>query len=356
MRNIFRYPFACFLLLINASVYGEYPARQKKILLISGETQGNDSVASLRLAIQRQAETGLPTRIVLKGRFVIDQPLRLTADNNYIEIEATKDNPAELVASNGVKQGVVVTGSVNARIAGLRIRGFAQDGILVTNARGVIIDDNVVQETFSKAWSQGAIHLTGTVTGAMIRRNLVTGADYAGILVDTDATADISGVQITSNHVHETCRRVHDCGAIYVNDRGRRSRGILIANNEVSDFGPVAVGGRGIYVDDWASHVTVLNNRIAGPGQFAFQIHGGNYNRIERNSVDMTKIAIPLMYQAAIDGTRASMTNNIVSNNIFVRSRNGSPVVVPAYDRTGEGAVKFSRNQQCVGRDCSFIR
>lgn len=134
------------------------------------------------------------------------------------------------------------------------------------------------------------MQLIGSVAGSIVRDNVIDGADYAGILFGTNKNSDVSGARITGNQVRDTCGRVRDCGAIYINDRGRRSSNILIADNQVSGFGPLAARGRAIYIDDWASHVTVRRNKIAGPGFNAFQIHGGHDNIIEQNSVDMQGI------------------------------------------------------------------
>lgn len=316
---------------------------------IAGGAKDGSDVAALVRAIEQQRQTRRPSRIVLTGTFHVRQTIRLTADNAGLIIESDFPNTAQLVAIGVVARGIEIRRAEGVRIAGLKLRGFAQDGILASDTTKIVIEGNTIEETRSDGWSQAAIHLTGTVTSATVRDNIVRGADYAGILVDTIHTSDVSKVRIIGNQVGDTCRRVYDCGAIYVNDRGRRSRDILIANNQVMGFGPVSVGGRAIYVDDWASHVTVRKNHIAGPGRFAFQIHGGRDNRIEGNTVQMRDISTLLLYQPAVGGTRAQMTGNHFKDNHIVSVVDEAATITPA-DRKGEGAIAIGRNRMYSGR------
>lgn len=259
-----------------------------------------------------------------------------------------------LIAIRDASRGIEIISTSNVTIEGVRLTGFARDGIFASNSRNLTIRSVTVKETRATNWSQGGIHLTGTSTGALLEANTVEGSDYAGIIFDTDVTSDVSDVIIRSNRVTSSCRRVHDCGAIYVNDRGRRSRNIIIANNVITDFGPISVEGRGIYLDDWASHVTVRGNRIAGPGRFAFQIHGGHDNHITGNHINMNGITSPLLYQAALDGTRAVMTGNVVTDNVFYQ-RTGMRTVFASGERAGAGALRFHLNRQCIVKQCILI-
>lgn len=294
--------------------------------------------------------------VILSGRFALAKPLRVTAAGSGLQLRSLPARPAMLVATHGAARGIEVIGASNVLIEGIGLSGFAHDGIFASNSRNLTIRSVMVEETGSNAWSQGGIHLTGTSTGALVEGNTVEGADYAGIIVDTNAASDVSDIKIWNNRVMRSCRRVHDCGAIYVNDWGRRSRNILIADNIVTNFGAVAVAvaGRAIYIDDWASHVTVRGNRIAGPGRFAFQIHGRHDNLITGNSIHMAGIASPLLYQAAMDGTRTVMTRNGVADNVFTHRAGGRTAFTPG-EHAGAGAVRLRRNRQCIARSCTTI-
>lgn len=289
--------------------------------------------------------------VTLSGRFPLAAPLRISNVNSGLHIHSSAKEPAILVAVLQAKRGMDIIAASDVTIEGIVLVGFAHDGIFANNSRNLTIRSVTVIETGSTAWSQGSIHLTGTSTGALVETNTIQGANFAGIVVDTDAASDVSNITIRNNRVTRSCRRVHDCGAIYVNDRGRRSRNILIVDNFVDDFGPISVGGRGIYIDDWASYVTVRGNRIAGPGRFAFQIHGGHNNFITGNSIEMADIASPLVYEAAIGGTRATMTKNVVTDNVFTHRAVGHTAFTPG-DQVGAGAVRLQRNRQCDASRC----
>lgn len=309
------------------------------------------AVTELRALLQEGGETC----INLSGRFPLAAPLVITAAASGLKIRSPQAAPATLVAVDGGARGIEVIAASNVTIEGLELIGFAHDGIFASNSRNLTIRSVTVNETKSTAWSQGSIHLTGTSTGALIEANTVDGADYAGIIIDTEAGSDVSNTLIRNNRVTRSCRRVHDCGAIYVNDRGRRSGNILISDNVVTDFGPFAVGGRGIYLDDWASHVTVRRNRIIGPGRFAFQIHGGHHNRIAGNHIDMAAIETPLLYQAAVDGSREVMPGNVLEGNVFHVGAGGRVALSPV-TRTGAGAIRLRRNRQCIAGRCKIVR
>ncbi|MCD2317283.1 right-handed parallel beta-helix repeat-containing protein [Sphingomonas sp. IC-11] len=289
--------------------------------------------------------------ILVSGTFFLDHPLRLTSGNAGSKIVSAPGNMATFIGRSGASRGLEIIGADDVVVQSIKFSSFQREGVYAQNARRVTIRSVAVEDIRSNAWSQGAVHLTGVSTDALIENSTIDGADYAGIIIDTDATSDISGTRILNNRVQHSCRRIHDCGAIYVNDRGRVSRNIVIAGNVVTDFGPLSSGGRGIYLDDWASHVAVRNNYISGPGHFAFQIHGGRDNRITHNIVDMAHIYTALLYQAAAGSTRAAMMGNVVADNIFTRHAAPGPVF-KVTDYTGAGGVSLRRNRQCIVKQC----
>lgn len=339
------------LILLLLAIPGAASAKQAPptVTRIAGGAADGSDVARLVRAIEQQRQARRPGRILLTGTFRLEQPIRLTAENSGLAIEAAYPRAARLVAAGGTARGIEIRRANDVRIAGLRLHGFSQDAIYAVDTARITIERNIVEETRSTRWSEGAIHLTGSATDAVIRDNIVKGADYAGIIIDTHVRSDISRATIIGNQVRDTCRRVHDCGAIYVNDRGRKSSNILIANNEVANFGPIAVGGRAIYIDDLASHVTVRRNRIAGPGRYAFQIHGGRNNIIEHNRVDMKGVDTLLRYIPRFDSKREEMTGNRFADNVVVSFARKEPAIAPP-DREGAGAIAAARNRIHAGR------
>jgi parallel beta-helix repeat protein len=285
--------------------------------LADGNTPAS-ALYTLERARDAARSTGSNVTIYIIGILPRSSPLRLDARDKGDVITAAPGNRAEMRAIGNADIGILLTNVKNVTVSNVTISGFKSDGIRVSNSSNVTILNNTIKNTLSTAWSQGAIHLTGSVPGALIKGNTIKGADYAGIIVDTTFTSDISNIVIAKNIVTDTCRKIVDCGAIYVNDRSRKSSNILIEHNIVTGFGPDNVLGRGIYLDDWASHTMVHNNRISGPGTYAFMIHGGNHNTISGNLVDMKDIGRVLLYQPAANQPWFTMVNNVIRDNTFL--------------------------------------
>lgn len=301
-------------------------------------------------SLRSMLETGKEKCIILSGRFSLATPLRITAAGSGMRLQSLPGAPAVLLAKTGAARGIEVINASDVIIQKIVLSGFARDGIFASDSRRLTVRSVMVKETMSDSWSQGGIHLTGNSTGARLVFNIVEDADYAGIILDSNPASDVSNVIIRNNSVVRSCRRVRDCGAIYINDRGRRSTNILIADNIVSNFGPRWVAGRAIYLDDWASHVIVRGNRISGPGRFAFQIHGGHDNCIIDNIVDMADIDTSLLYEPAINGVRSAMTGNVVAENILIHDEEKGAVAAQK-ERSGAGAVRLQRNGRCTHRE-----
>ena len=275
-----------------------------------------DNISYLQWFIDDRSRVDYIIHLILIGDFHLDRPIRIGPRNSPVVVTTDINNPASLISS-GHTRAIEVIDSKGVTIENLVLSGFRGDAVFVKDSARVTLHGLKVEDSKASAWSQAAIHLTGSVTQSVIDSNIVDGSDAAGILVDTDSQSDISGLRITGNIVRNTCRKVADCGAIHVNDRGRRSVDIAIERNEISGFGPAESKGRAIYLDDWASHVRVRHNRIAGPGVFAFQIHGGHHNLIERNVVDMKAIREAVLYHPRDDGSWKDMNDNRIAYNRF---------------------------------------
>lgn len=292
-----------------------------------------------------------PAMVYIAGTFRLDAPIRI--DKTLSGSIWTSGTGATLLAANGNSSGIVIDGAHDVTVTKLTLRGFTDSAILVEGGRRTVLSGNKVYDTRSTQWSQAAIHLRGATAGSVVTGNLVSGSDYAGILVDTYGAADVSGTRIAGNIVLNTCRKVRDCGAIYVNDRPRRSTGVIIEDNVVRDFGPPKTHGRGIYLDDWASNVMVRRNVISGPGAYAFQIHGGSNNLITGNKVDMNGIGTFLLYQRFSNTPDGTMRGNRVIANAITAS--ATPVIStsPA-DLRSEGAPLIRGNLFCAaGKRCA---
>lgn len=276
--------------------------------------------ALLTLERARDIARSMKSRAIIYiiGTLPRSAPLRVDERDGGDVITAAPGQRAEIRAVGNAEIGILVTNGTNVTVSNITISGFKADGIRVYNSSNITISSNTIKNTLSTTWSQGAIHITGSAPGARIKNNIIKGADYSGIIVDTTASSDISNIIIAKNSVADTCRKIVDCGAIYVNDRSRKSLNILIEDNTVTGFGPNAVLGRGIYLDDWASHAMVRNNKISGPGAYALMIHGGDHNTISNNIIDMKGINQFLLYQPAANQPGSNMTGNFFNKNTFL--------------------------------------
>jgi hypothetical protein len=290
--------------------------------------------------------------IYLVGRFVRSTPVRLYPADHGLTIAAAPGMKARIEAGPNAKVGILVDGADSVRLHGLSLEGFATDGIFIKNAKDVIIEDNTVLNTLSSGWSQGSIHLTGIIPGATIQRNTIIGANYAGILIDTNITSNVSKLTIKYNSIYSSCRTVSDCGAIYVNDRGKRSFGGVIADNIIEAFGSKGVSSRGIYLDDWASDMLVRGNRITGPGTFAIQIHGGSRNNIRDNIVNLDAIDEVLLVQPAANGKWENMTDNVFVDNIFFIGSGHSRPLLMRLTVPSVAMPYIIGNKMCLKSEC----
>lgn len=284
-------------------------------------------VRSLTRARDLMRLRGAPKVTLLSGNFVLDASLRLNPADAGTTWRAAPGKQASLFAAQGVPIGIAIQGADRVTIAGLRLLNFQTDGIRAAESQAVSIIGNQVIDTHSSAWSQAAIHLVGNVTGSTVTGNTIEGADYSGIAVTTNAQSVVNRITIVRNTVSGTCRKVHDCGGIYISDRGRRSEGSIIANNVIRSFGSTATGARGIYLDDWASGIRVRGNRLSGPGAYAIHIHGGSRNLIEKNVIDARLIDYPLYIQPVDGDITGRMAANVVRHNMFIVSAAGRKLI-----------------------------
>lgn len=307
---------------------GPISAQNERTPVIYVSDNGNDSadgltaqtpLRTLEKALTVARANNGPANINLSGRFVLNAPLHLTAADSGLSL--TSDDRAEISGAMNVADGIIVSGADGVKISGLFLTNFTGNGIFVESSQNVWIYNNIVRNISSSSWSRGAIHFFGNIRNGRIMGNIIDSSDYAGIIVDTNESSDVSDFQITGNTVKNTCQKVADCGAIYINDRGRNSRNITISKNNIMNFGDTSTKGRAIYLDDFASYVTVVDNFISGHGSYAFQIHGGHDNTISHNHIDMDAIDQPILYQPVSSRPWETMSNNVLSRNAFTNTQ-----------------------------------
>ncbi len=291
--------------------------------------------------------------VYFTGSFDLATPIRVNKNMAGTKWAAAPGSSATFRATKHNSVGILVGGADGVTVADLTFHGFSESAILVESGRRAKISGNTVLETRSTTWSQGGIHLRGSSAGGVITRNRVIGADYAGIISDTNASSDISDLEVSYNLLIHTCRIVLDCGAIYINDRGKASRRVKIIGNTIRDFGPIANLARGIYLDDWATGTLVSGNHISGSGGYAFQIHGGSDNLITKNTVDLSHLAGGLVYQRSSELKAHFMLGNRFSLNRFISLQPLQRIPTRPADPASEGELILENNRYClVGKYC----
>lgn len=270
------------------------------------------AVSSLVRARDIARQMPSPRTVHVDGKFIMDAPLQLGPSDSGTSWRGSPGS--SLVVLGKVPYAIQGWNVQDAAFNGFAIDDFARLGLNLINPARVTISNLTVSRIASNAWSQGGIFISGNIKDLAITGNTVTDTGYIGIGVFSDYGQYGLRIRIAGNRVERTCKKVADCGAIYLGGRGSNS-GSQITGNIVNDFGPQSSKGRGIYLDDWESNVTVTDNCVAGPGLFGMQIHGGRNNRISGNRIDGRGLRAVLLNQANSRQPRRDMLGNVFTDN-----------------------------------------
>lgn len=252
----------------------------------------------------------------------MDQPvLSVNSSSNitvkYLTIASTRSN------------GIFVNGSSSVTFSDLLIQDVGKTGLLVWNGTGVKLRNSTIRET-----GVGGVDLTGgnrtqlTAGGhvvenstfrsySRIRRTYSPAITLNGVgnqaLHNDIADAPHSGIifqgnnhTIEYNNIHHILTKSGDAGAIYTG-RDWSSAGTKVRYNYVHDLGSAEYDNQvGIYLDDFASGITVQGNVIART-DIGVLIGGGRNNIASDNAVVSTKI--PVLFDArGVDWASAACT------------------------------------------------
>jgi parallel beta-helix repeat protein len=117
-----------------------------------------------------------------------------------------------------------------------------------------------------------------------------------------------SNVTVENNFIRRATLFISDGGAIYSDDVGTPSAGLLIQNNVVID----SVTGQGIYLDAQSNHVNIIGNSVSGCAGAGIFLSNVNNVSVTGNTVfDCQKLLSNwnVFYP---------VSNAIANNNIFV--------------------------------------
>ena len=201
-------------------------------------------------------------------------------------------------------------------------------GIDAQYTAGAQIMSNAVGATgtvSSNGWSQAAI---AAGPGASVVDNTVDGAAYHGIRFSGSSNSMVRGNTITNY-----CTRLVDCGGIYTWNGAKAvaNQSSTVESNQVlagkvnkdgaTGFGLDVVAG--IFLDDFASGVTVRGNLLYGM-PIGVVVHNGWSNTVEYNRTWLnTKVAL---VAAMNQNDKDWMVGNVFRGNQIVPLKSGSAV------------------------------
>lgn len=242
-----------------------------------------------------------------------------------------------VIDGTGMKDVWLIMGGSNIVIAGLTIRNYSSRGIGVHGGKGWknaapnfnetvgvatsnTIRDNIVEDgkIAAPGWDRAGINTQGATPNTHILHNVVRNTTGYGIGVwALQETDDISGALVRGNVVLNSCMEAKDGAAIYICDRTAASKDILVEENFIRDYGAYENELRGIYLDDWASNITIRANIITGKGTQPLLIHGGSNNIVTGNIIDIGNSGKPCVLNYAAHKNKPMLQNRFTGNVIL---------------------------------------
>jgi parallel beta-helix repeat protein len=131
----------------------------------------------------------------------------------------------------------------------------------------------------------------------------VTNSSYHGI----NLLREQNNSSVKNSVIDGACRRLNDCGGIYTGDSEKLLLDLRIEHNTVSNI--KASEGIGIYLDDSANNVTVINNTLTH-NTTGMVLHNGFQNVIRDN----TFTSSDLIHLAFSQDTGLIRANQVINN------------------------------------------
>ncbi len=273
-----------------------------------------------------RASATIKTVYLLGGTYARSAPLTLGSQDSGQSWLAYPGQTPILDGGSQTEGAIVLDMANDVTIRWITFRNFVKTtiGALWSDGKNLVIDSNTIENTLSDGWVQAAIYVCcGKHEDMRITHNRIDGANYIGIHAGADAgsAGRITGTTIAYNAVHHTCRTVADCGGIYLWDKGYASTNVTVDHNVVGDFGTATTEGRGLYLDDNTSNITLRNNIVYGAGDWALHYHGGAHNLFENNIFDISNLQRKLaVYSDTKDNSPEVMVGNVFRCNVVYSS------------------------------------
>lgn len=221
-----------------------------------------------------------------------------------VQISSSQNVTVEdsLIANTG--NGILVDGgSSGITLSDNEIANLNGTGILITaGSNGITVDGNYIHDVGALTSGSG-IWFTGS-SNDVFSNNVIENVAKIGIGGGSLAGASDASYNnlITHNTIVNANQQTSDAGGIYISGRQQDSTGDVISFNTVSntasavssDLGnPKAGIGAGIYLDDFASGVSVHDNLLQGNVDGVW-VHLGSNNTIDDNVVTGSTVALAM--------------------------------------------------------------
>ena len=187
--------------------------------------------------------------------------------------------------------------SNNVEIAENIIEDVGQSGVFLTGSNEDQPYENTIAANEIRRCGRIYKHVAGVyITGGgknRIAHNLIHQTPRYGISLKSKGDTLSNENILEFNDIRDTNLETADTGAIEVYGGGKTFTGNVLRHNRIVNSVGLKTNYRcefmtpvyanGIYLDDWASGVTVYGNIIIGVSGCAVTLHGGWENRIENN-------------------------------------------------------------------------
>ena len=155
--------------------------------------------------------------------------------------------------------------------------------------------------------SKGAIVLEQAQQSHIVGNTIIDSA-YIGIRTFRDSVVE-------NNSIVRSCLRLSDCGGIYTYARDGLPLNTVMSFNKISET--QGKQSYGIYLDDEANHVQVVNNTLELNAS-GMQLHNAYDNLIQGNLFYKNKNQQILFNETV---THAVLKNNRISGNNFINTK-----------------------------------
>lgn len=283
---------------------GEW-AYESGLLYIYSATQPQAVEASNNVAINARNSKGL----------ILDN---IIVKNGFTNIEASASSGLTLRnidVINSTEHGVNAECASSVSMSGSSISNVGRDGLRIGYCGDNVKVDkssfNNIGTVLMPRKSEAAI-FGGLTTNLSVTGSTFTNAGYIAIRFYQNGFID-------GNTINGACLTLDDCGAIYGFDRNHVGLNAKVSNNRISNvpgnlFGnPSGKSAYGIYLDDGANGVTVINNNVSGAGG-AVQLHGAFNNFIDSNTLSGSATMHVYLNDYGLSGT---VRNNVIRYNTY---------------------------------------